>query len=86
MREELVGYLHPAGRGRGLRFSLVTDGWEWKRVGGSTVLHLVPPHPGRVSRTACNRLPLHDALLETPIGLLDEVKRCQACLARGGGA
>jgi hypothetical protein len=63
---------------------LTSLAWRWSRVGGSQVVHLVPPHVLRDSRTACNRLPLADALLETPAGLLGEVSRCQACLAAGG--
>ncbi len=64
--------------------ALVDLGWRWSRVSGSQVLHLVPPHPGRLARTACNRLPLHDALLETPVGLADEVRQCHGCRAYGG--
>jgi hypothetical protein len=62
---------------------LVSTGWRWARVGGSQVLHLVPPQPLHGSRTACGRLSVWDATLETPAGLLDEVRRCSACSAYG---
>lgn len=61
---------------------LVAQGWRWARVGGSQVLHLVPGTVLRLSRTACYRLAVYDATLETPVGLLGEVKRCQACRAK----
>jgi hypothetical protein len=54
-------------------------GWRWRRVSGSRVAHLVPPHPGHHSRTACNRLPVTEATLETPAGLLTEVELCSVC-------
>lgn len=59
--------------------TLTAIGWRWVRVGGSTVLHLVPGTVLRLSRTACYRLAVHDQVLETPTGLLDEVRKCQAC-------
>lgn len=63
---------------------LVAQGYRWRRVGGSTVIHLVPPDIRRLSRTACGRLPVWDATLETPAGLLVDVKHCLACTAMGG--
>jgi hypothetical protein len=66
--------------------TLVAIGWRWSRVGGSAVLHLVPATVLRSSRTACYRLAVYDQVLETPAGLLHEVRRCQDCLARGGRA
>lgn len=62
--------------------TLTLIGWRWARVGGSTVLHLVPGNVLRLSRTACNRLEVHDQVLETPAGLVDEVRKCQACRAK----
>lgn len=56
--------------------------WRWCRVGGSTVVHLVPGTVLRLSRTACNRLPVFDMTLETPVGLLEDAKHCQACRAK----
>lgn len=54
--------------------------WRWRRVAGSGVAHLVPAHPGRLSRTACHRLPVtSDDLVETPTGLLTEVELCKGC-------
>lgn len=59
-------------------------GWRWRRVAGSGVAHLVPAHPGRLSRTACQRLPVSsEDVLETPVGLLTEVALCQACAKDG---
>lgn len=55
-------------------------GWRWRRVRGSPQAHLVPKAPGRLSRTACNRLPVPDpADLETPAGLLTDAPLCQSC-------
>jgi hypothetical protein len=53
--------------------------WRWRRVGGSHVAHLVPARIGTHSRTACNRLPVSEATLETPVGLLTEVELCSVC-------
>lgn len=64
--------------------TLTAIGWSWSRVGGSAVLHLVPPDVRRSSRTACYRLAVFDMVLTTPEGLFGEVKRCQDCSARGG--
>lgn len=64
--------------------TLAALGWSWKRVGGSQVLHLVPPDVRRSSRTACYRLAVFDMLLSTPEGLFGEVRTCQDCYARQG--
>jgi hypothetical protein len=65
---------------------LVSTGYRWCRVGGSTVLHLVPPTILARSRTACSRLAVYDMTLTTPLGLLEELKHCQGCAAMGGRA
>jgi len=69
-----------------MTLTLSALGWRWSRVGGSQVLHLVPADIRHSSRTACYRLAVYDQVLETPEGLLHEVRRCQDCLARGGQA
>ena len=84
-QEEIIGYIHN-GRPGPLRFSLVADGWAWKRVGRSQVAHLVPPDVLAQSRTACYRLAVYEQDLAAPLGLVTEVRRCQACLARSSGA
>lgn len=66
---------------------LLAQGWDWRRVSGSAVVHLVPPQPGRLSRTACSRLSVYDTAIEVPSVLLGELRRCLACVAyasRGG--
>lgn len=64
--------------------TLLALGWRWARVGGSQVLHLVPGTILRSSRTACNRLPVYDATIELPAGLIADVRRCMGCEAYGG--
>lgn len=54
-------------------------GWRWMRIGGSGVAHLVPARVLERSRTACSRLPVYDATLETPEGLLGEIPLCADC-------
>jgi len=64
---------------------LVTLGWQWRRVAGSSVLHLVPGTILRSSRTACNRLSVWDTTIEVPGVLFGQARRCMACSAYGGG-
>jgi hypothetical protein len=61
--------------------SVLAATWRWERVDGSERLHLCPPQVRRWSRTACNRLPLAEAICETPIR--PDLPRCQACWAAG---
>lgn len=83
MSDQVVGYLHGGWRHAAPRhFSLVADDWAWKRVGGSSVLHLVPPQPLRLSRTACYRLSVYEVPLEAPDDLPDDTRRCQGCQAK----
>lgn len=63
---------------------LVAIGWQWRRVSGSAVVHLVPGTILRGSRTACSRLSVYDTTIEVPAALIGELRRCMACEAYGG--
>jgi hypothetical protein len=60
------------------RFSQL--GWRYLRVAGSGVAHLCPPTVLSGSRSACG-IPLFDRTLETPEGLLTELRHCKDCEA-----
>jgi hypothetical protein len=59
-------------------------GWEWRRVADSEVAHLVPRHPGPLSRTLCGYRGAYDTLLETPRGLLSDLEHCGRCTDKNG--
>jgi len=60
---------------------LLDYGWGWRYLNSGRTAHLVPPRPGRLSRTACNRLSLAGAHLEEPVaGLFGaRINRCSVC-------
>jgi hypothetical protein len=59
--------------------SLLKEGWLWRSTGGMA-LHLVPPHPGRWSRTLCG-LPLSAEVEQ--LGLLGGAE-CGRCIRSAG--
>lgn len=55
-------------------------GWRWRRVNNSPLAHLVPPDPGKGSRTACNALPVNSAeQLTMPMSFVTDIPQCARC-------
>ena len=65
-------------------------GWGWYRLEQNGTAHLCPGGRGRLSRTACNRLPVPPAVVLHPAGeprfgiAPSPIWCCKACLRADG--